>query len=209
MCLVKTFNEEIDISLIDKVQGEVSSVVKVRVKFVAIGHAVLALVVPDESLADNAKARAILLPVSRAAGDDLLAADEAEVGATRCDADHVVATLGLEDLLLATRTLLVVASFGQLLERVLLRHLPTTMSRRTDDVAGPRLALLASKAATQRAANRSRSFGSQIRAANSPANAAAVLAVQAGFHRHRVFFHPLSPRIQKRPVKQVPESPQI
>jgi hypothetical protein len=214
MRLVKKFNEEINIDLICQVQSEVSSVivgseVPVAFELFTIGLAVLALIVPDESLADNAKARAIFLPVSRAAGDDLLAAKEAEVGATRSEADHVVATLGLEDLLLATRTLLVVLSFGQLLERVLFRHLSTTMSRRTDDVAGPRFALLASKTATQRAANRSRSFGSQVRAANRPANAAAVLAVQAGFHRHRVFLHLLSPRVQEVSVEQVPESPQV
>ena len=109
----------------------------------------------------------------------------------------MIATLGLEDLFLATGTLLVVFSFGQLLERVLFRHLPTTMGLRTADVTAPHFALPASKAATLRAANRSRSFGSQIRAANNPANATPVLAVQAEFHGHAVFLQLLSPRGQE------------
>lgn len=99
----------------------------------------------------------------------------------------MVATLRLENLFLATWTLLIVSPFAQLFERILFRQLLTMMGLRAADVAAARATLPASKATTLRAANRSRSFSSQVCAANIPVNAATLLAVHAGFHTHVVF----------------------
>ena len=176
----------------------------------AAGFAVLAVIVPDKVLTLDTKASATpFLPVSRAASDDQLATNKAEVGGARRDANHMIATLPLNDILLATGTLLVVSPFPKIPEWVLLQHFLTMMGLRTADVAAARPALLAGRAMTLRAANISRSFGSQERAANVPVNATALLTVHAGLRRHVVFFHLLRPRGQEVPVEQVPVRPEV
>jgi hypothetical protein len=213
--MVKDFDEALEFNTLVKIRGwSISFVVGVEVSgielqvalILATSIAVLAIVVPEKRLTLDTKASATaFLPVSQAASDDLLAANKAEMGGTRWVADHVVATLPLEDLFLATGTLLVVLPFAHLLERVFLHHLLTMMSLR----AAARPALPASRAMTHRAANRPESPGPQIRAANIPVNAAALLAVHAGLHRHVIILQLLRPRGQKISIEQVPECPDV
>jgi len=179
-------------------------------ELLAIGYTVLAIVVPDHRLTSDAKTRAVaILPVSRATGGHLFAAEKAEVGLTRRNADHVVAACRLEYFFLAAGTLLIVSPFAQLLERILFQHLMTTVGLCAADVTAPRLAPPASVTMTQRAANRSRSLGTQIRTANTSVNAATMLAIQAGFYRRSVFAHLLSPCVLELIVEQVPEGPEV
>ena len=207
--MVEDSDEAIDLNPLCYIRGQAENL-NVAFILLAIGIAVLAFIVPDKVLALNTKARAVcFLPVSRAASDDFFAAEKAEVGGTRRETDHMVATLRLEDLFLATGTLLIVSPFDQLLERIFFQHLLTMMGLRTADVAAALPANPASRAMTDRAANKSQSFSPQVRAANVPVNAAAPLAVHAGFHRHIVLLHLLSPRGQEVSVEQVPVRPEV
>lgn len=121
----------------------------------------------------------------------------------------MIATLRQDDLLLATRTLLVVLPFAQILKRILFQHLMTTVVLRAADITGPRPTPPAGAAATSQAANSSGAFGAQESAANNPVGAAAMFTVQAGLHRLGVFSQLLSPRVEEFPVEQVPERPDV